>query len=120
MKKQSTKTLLMRIQDSKDTVDMWEIAIQDYFNFGKDLLGEYIAKYPELREEFMAKRKTVAGRYRPSDDRPCLIQFTDGKFFKDSLEKTKNDRLTQKLMEATTPDTKLKELMEERWFETTV
>lgn len=120
MKQQNTKTLLMRIQDSKDTIDMWEIAIQDYFNFGKDLLAEYIAKYPELKKEFMEKRKTVAGRYKPSDDRPCLIQFTDGKFFKDALERTKNDRLTEKLMEATTPDTKLKQLMEERWFETTV
>ena len=120
MKKQNTKTLLMRIQDNKDTVDMWEIAIQDYFNFGKDLLAEYIAKYPELRQEFLDKRKIRPGRYRPSDDRPCLIQFTDGQFFKDSLERTKNDRLSQKLMEATTPDTKLKQMMEERWYETAV
>ena len=120
MKKPSTKTLLMRIQDNKDTVDMWEIAIQDYFNFGKDLLSEYVATYPELKKQFMEKRRTAAGRYRPSDDRPCLIQFTDGKFFRDSLERTKNDRLTQKLMEATTPDTKLKQMMEERWYETAV
>jgi len=120
MKKPNTKTLLMRIQDSKDTIDMWEIAIQDYFNFGKDLLSEYVAKYPGLKKQFMEKRKTAAGRYRPSDDRPCLIQFTDGKFFRDSLERTKNDRLTEKLMEATTPDTKLKQMMEERWYETAV
>jgi len=120
MKKPNTKTLLMRIQDSKDTVDMWEIAIQDYFNFGKDLLSEYVATYPELKKQFMEKRRTAAGRYRPSDDRPCLIQFTDGKFFRDSLERTKNDRLTEKLMEATTPDTKLKQMMEERWYETAV
>tara|TARA_E500000318_G_scaffold84855_1_gene80720 strand:+ start:68 stop:430 length:363 start_codon:yes stop_codon:yes gene_type:complete len=120
MKKQNTKTLMMRIQDNKDTVDMWEIAIQDFFNFGKDLLSEYIAKYPKLKQEFMEKRKTEAGRYRPSDDRPCLIQFTDGEYFKRHLEQQKIDRITKKLMDATTPDTKLKELMEERWYETTV
>jgi len=89
MRKQNTKTLLMRIQDSKDTVDMWEIAIQDYFNFGKELLGEYIAKYPELKKKFMEKRKIRPGRYKPSDDRPCLIHSLTENFLNVSLNKKK-------------------------------
>ncbi len=120
MRKQNTKTLLMRIQDSKDTVDMWEIAIQDYFNFGKELLGEYIAKYPELKKKFMEKRKIRPGRYKPSDDRPCLIQFTDGEFFKRQLEQEKVNRVTRKMMDATTTEKKLEEIMYERWYETVV
>ena len=114
------KTLLIRIQDTKGVIDMWDIAIQDYFNFGKDLLTEYVQTYPELKEKFMEKRRISPIRIRASADRPCTIQFTDGDFFKQILEKQKTDRLAQKLMEATTPDQKLAEIMRDRWYDTVV
>lgn len=114
------KTLLIRIQDTKDVIDMWDIAIQDYFNFGKDLLSEYVQAYPELKEKFMEKRRISPIRIRASADRPCTIQFTDGDFFKQILEKQKTDRLAQKLMEQSSPDQKFAEIMRDRWYDTVV
>jgi len=81
-----TKKIVIQLEDWIDNIEAWEDRIYAFMVYGKDLLKFMEEQHPETKKAFMKARMTSRGRIERSPDYPCMVSFTDGKYFNDQIE----------------------------------